>query len=260
MAKRYIDTKIWGKDWYRSLTPDSKCLWMYLITQCDHAGIIDFSVPSINFHINNNPQKDYNKIYEDLKMFGDRLVIYEDGTKIWVKTFIDFQYGGLDKLSPSVRPQKAVIDRLHQQGLIDRDSFEYTEKAEASHIKPEEVLSSYQFELEKDFPDKDVNLEIQKMVDWLKANGKRKKNYRAFARNWLRSSFQENKPKTKYKLSDFKKTVDGRSYIGYCVKCSKSQFYDKYEIHNDSRCCKSELIPKRLENANSSESRAIRPN
>ena len=98
------------------------------------------------------------------------------------------------------------------------------------------------------------------MVDWLKANGKRKKNYRAFARNWLRSSFQENKPKTKYNLSDFKTTVDGRSYIGTCSKCFKREFYDKFEIHNDSRCCKAEIIPKRLDNANTSESRTIRPN
>ena len=242
MAKRYISTDIWAKDWYRSLEPETKCLWMYLITKCDHTGIIDFSIDSFNFHVNNNPPKSYNELYEELKLFGDRLVIYEDGAKIWVKTFIDFQYGGLEKLSPTVRPQKAVIDRLHQQGLIDKDSFEYTEKAKPTHIKPREVLESYQFELEKDFPNKNIDLEINKMIDWLKSNGKTKKNYRAFARNWLRSSFQDNGTQHKYKLSDFSTTVDGRSYIGTCVKCKKREFYGKNEIFHDSRCCKAELI------------------
>lgn len=251
MAKRYIESKIWHKEWFRSLSPDKKCIWIYLITQCDHAGIIDFSVPSFNFHINSVRQKTYNDLYSDLQVFGDRLVIYEDGTKIWVKTFIDFQYGGLEKLQMNVRPQKAVIERLHQQGLIDKNSFQYTEKAETTHIKPEEVLSSYQTELEKDFPDKNVKLEIQTMVDWLKANGKTKKNYRAFARNWLRSSFNNTPKSTKYKLSDFKTTVDGRSYIGRCVSCEETLFYSKTGIFEDSRCCKAEIKPSgNYENTN----------
>ena len=208
-------------------------------------------MPSFNFHINSVRQKTYNDLYSDLQVFGDRLVIYEDGTKIWVKTFIDFQYGGLEKLQMNVRPQKAVIERLHQQGLIDKNSFQYTEKAETTHIKPEEVLLSYQTELEKDFPDKNVKLEIQTMVDWLKANGKTKKNYRAFARNWLRSSFNNTPKSTKYKLSDFKTTVDGRSYIGRCVSCEETLFYSKTGIFEDSRCCKAEIKPSgNYENTN----------
>lgn len=40
-----------------------------------------------------------------------------------------------------------------------------------------------------------VQREVEKMVDWLKAKGKRYKDYKAFARNWLRKLKPEDKPK-----------------------------------------------------------------
>ena len=38
------------------------------------------------------------------------------------------------------------------------------------------------------FPTIDIEFELAKMLDWLKATNKRKKDYRAFFRNWLRKS------------------------------------------------------------------------
>ncbi len=38
------------------------------------------------------------------------------------------------------------------------------------------------------FPSLDVEFELLKMLDWLTANQKRKKDYKAFFRNWLRKS------------------------------------------------------------------------
>jgi hypothetical protein len=38
------------------------------------------------------------------------------------------------------------------------------------------------------FPSVDIEFELAKMLDWLKATNKRKKDYRAFFRNWLRKS------------------------------------------------------------------------
>ena len=43
-------------------------------------------------------------------------------------------------------------------------------------------------EWSKKFPSLDVEFELLKMLDWLKANQKRKKDYKAFFRNWLRKS------------------------------------------------------------------------
>ena len=38
------------------------------------------------------------------------------------------------------------------------------------------------------FPSVDIEFELLKMLDWLQANQKRKKDYKAFFRNWLRKS------------------------------------------------------------------------
>ena len=38
------------------------------------------------------------------------------------------------------------------------------------------------------FPSVDPQFELAKMLDWLKANNKRKKDYKAFFRNWLRKA------------------------------------------------------------------------
>ena len=38
------------------------------------------------------------------------------------------------------------------------------------------------------FPGINIREELEKMLDWLKANNKRKKDYKAFFRNWLRKA------------------------------------------------------------------------
>ena len=51
MAKRFIDTKIWDKAWFRKLTPKNKLIWIYLLTRCDHAGIWDADWEAAEFFI-----------------------------------------------------------------------------------------------------------------------------------------------------------------------------------------------------------------
>ena len=33
MAKRFIDTKIWDKAWFRKLSAENKLLWVYILTK-----------------------------------------------------------------------------------------------------------------------------------------------------------------------------------------------------------------------------------
>ena len=51
MAKRFIDTKIWDKAWFRKLTTKNKLLWIYILTKCDHAGIWDADWEAAEFFI-----------------------------------------------------------------------------------------------------------------------------------------------------------------------------------------------------------------
>lgn len=51
-----------------------------------------------------------------------------------------------------------------------------------------EILTDENFknQLKEKFPAVNIDIEIDKAIDWLSANGRRYKNYAAFMRNWLR--------------------------------------------------------------------------
>ena len=49
-------------------------------------------------------------------------------------------------------------------------------------------------ELQEKFPTKNVKFEYEAAQDWLLAEGKRKKDYKAFMRNWLRRSKDTRNP------------------------------------------------------------------
>jgi hypothetical protein len=49
MAKRFIDTGLFDDPWFMDLTKDAKILWVYMITRCNHAGIIEINRKMIIF-------------------------------------------------------------------------------------------------------------------------------------------------------------------------------------------------------------------
>ena len=246
MAKRYIDTKLWDKAWFRRLNPTEKSVWLYMITRCDHAGILDFDYDAFNFYIGGGYNEEF--YLELFKQFADRIYLYEDNTKIWVKTFINFQYGGIETLNPNVRPQKAVIDRLVNQGFLDVDMIQPKETRKTSLENGMSLIKENTEKFKKEFDSSvDVEYEITKMTDWLKSSGKTYKDYEAFARNWFRNSKAYNtgsKKNSKYKPADFKKETGGHN-MGYCYECGERHFYNDYQIYGDSTCCKSRILPKR---------------
>ncbi len=61
-------------------------------------------------------------------------------------------------------------------------------------------------------------------------------------KRWAANDFSTN---NKNGLVNFRLDSTGNAYIGYCDKCNKSDFYSEYEIKQDSKCCKSKLIPER---------------
>lgn len=82
---------------------------------------------------------------------------------------------------------------------IDRGTLDTLQNTEIRDIDKEidrvvkgkkEILDDLLFveEMQSKFPGVDVISEIEKMKDWLSSSGKVKKDYAAFARNWLRSA------------------------------------------------------------------------
>lgn len=90
MAKRLSDTDKWKKPFIRGLEGAYKLLWLYILDDCDHAGIwqVDFEVACIRIGEDVKSEK-------ALKEFGDKIQVLNGGTKWFIKDFIEFQYGEL---------------------------------------------------------------------------------------------------------------------------------------------------------------------
>ena len=44
---------------------------------------------------------------------------------------------------------------------------------------------------------------------------------------------------------EYQLDTTGRFFIGFCAKCDVSAFYRKEELRQDSKCCKSKILPSR---------------
>lgn len=113
MAKRFIDTDLFKKQFTRGLQAPYKLLWIYIMTDCNHAGVweCDFDVAQIRLGTK------INKAQAE-KLFAEKVAVISDGEKWFIPSFIEFQYG---KLMPTNRAHTSVISLLQKYDLIDDD-------------------------------------------------------------------------------------------------------------------------------------------
>lgn len=107
MPKRFTATEKWTDPWFCSLTDNEKLFWLYLLDNCNHAGIWEpnwfmFSVYVKNFKF--NPDH-----------FKDRIVVI--GKKWHIPKFIEFQYG---VLRPDCPAHKSVITLLEKERVSEQ--------------------------------------------------------------------------------------------------------------------------------------------
>lgn len=90
MPKRLTDTDKWKKKFIKSLPPEYKLFWLYLLDDCNHAGIwhVELEVAQARLGI----QLSIEKIRG---FFRERIVEFDGGTKWFIPDFITFQYGSL---------------------------------------------------------------------------------------------------------------------------------------------------------------------
>lgn len=116
MAKRFIDTDLFRKPFVKSLEIHHKLLWLYLLTECNHAGIwqVELDVASQRLGV----QFDEATV---LAAFGGRIQPFDGGTKWFMRDFLEYQYG---ELNSAVRAHKSAMN------LLDKYSLDYGQKAE----------------------------------------------------------------------------------------------------------------------------------
>jgi hypothetical protein len=106
-VKRFFDTEMMLRPWYRSLEPRLKCLWLFMVSRCDMAGVIDMDWELASFAIGQQVSE------PDMKAMNGNAVPL-GGNKILIPGFIPFQYGELKEHSPV---HKGVFKVLESHGL-----------------------------------------------------------------------------------------------------------------------------------------------
>jgi hypothetical protein len=139
MAKRFTDTNKWRKDFIRGLQGAYKLLWLYILDECDHAGIwhVELDVASLRIGHELDEKK-------TLEAFNGHIVVFDKGHKWFIPDFIDFQYG---VLNPENRAHNSVLELLekyklkgHLRGLQGRKDKEEDKEQDMDMVKEESEI------------------------------------------------------------------------------------------------------------------------
>lgn len=115
MAKRFSDTDKWKKPFIRSMPTAYKLLWIYILDECDHAGIWQVDIPVAELKIGEKIE-----LHKAIKFFDGKITQISGGEKWFIPDFIDFQYGG--NLNPANRVHESVIKLLNKYSLLDSEN------------------------------------------------------------------------------------------------------------------------------------------
>lgn len=149
MAKRFTDTEKWKKPFVRGLQTPYKMLWMFMLDECDHAGIFIPDWDIIEIYLGHRFERE-----NVLETFGSNVIDLENG--YWfIPDFITFQYGQLNKKN---RVHASVINRLNQFDIdIDIKPLR----------SPLEGLKDKYMEKEKDLDkDKEKDNGVPEKINW----------------------------------------------------------------------------------------------
>lgn len=113
MSKRFIETGLFDDDWFMGLSQSGKIGFMYFITKCNHAGILDLNKPLFEFQTGSK--------WETVRIeLGNRLQTLKDGVYFMPK-YLQFQYPNFP--NSNVKQQKSAIDLLSKYDLIDGENL-----------------------------------------------------------------------------------------------------------------------------------------
>jgi hypothetical protein len=126
MSKRFIDTGIFDDDWFMDLSKDGKLLWLYLITKCNHAGMIKINLKLCKV------QTGINDILTVIKELDNRLVTVREQL-YFIPKFIVFQYPGFP--NSKAKAQQSAIEILKKYSLLDENNLTVTQLLPNSYNK-----------------------------------------------------------------------------------------------------------------------------
>ena len=207
MAKRFTDTDKWKKGFIRSLSPKFKLLWLYILDDCNHAGIweTDFEVASIRIGSKVTEK-------EASQVFASQIKIFDNGDKWFVAKFIDFQYGTLNENS---RPHAAVIKLLDRYDVYNIEGISPVDVAGMPNEIEKPIIKRFKEPNAGDVADYCIerknNVDPMKFINFYDSNGwkvgkNKMKDWKACVRTW-----EKNTPKDKTS----RKQLDNKDYTSF---------------------------------------------
>ncbi|MEO5367895.1 MAG: hypothetical protein H7831_16345 [Magnetococcus sp. WYHC-3] len=135
MSKRFSDTAIWSKPWFREMAPLEKVAWFYILANCDAVGVWDADLKLAEFCIGGPVNWDGLR-----KSANGNIEVLKNG-KWFLPDFVSFQYG---ELKEECRPHAHYLSLLEHHGLKERVSKGYPKGIHTLKEKEKEI------ELEKE--------------------------------------------------------------------------------------------------------------
>jgi hypothetical protein len=200
MAKRMTDSEKWKKGFFRGLEPKYKLFWLYILDDCNHAGIweADFEIASVR--LNSKINKD-----DVCRVFAHKIKVFDNGNKWFIPSFIKFQYGVLNDNSPTHRSVIKIIDDYDVYNISDTNITNI--EPDAKPIIKRFIQPSIE-EVKEYCNDRGSNVDSDKFFNFYESNGwkvgkNKMKDWRACVRTW-----EANTPKDK----TGRKQLDNKDY------------------------------------------------
>ena len=192
MAKRFTATEKWIDPWFCELGALDKLFWVYLLDNCDHAGIWQVNWPLVKFHI-----KDF--VFKK-EVFNGRILELKE-QKWFIPKFIVFQYG---ELNPENRAHLSVIHILKKEGAYkglkcpsegdkdkDMDKDNIKDKDNTTEVGGLLLKNRFLVDLKSTYKMLNVDSEILACISWHKNKGTKVKSWDRAITNWLKISYEK---------------------------------------------------------------------
>ena len=213
MAKRFIDTDLFDDSWFMELSLSAKVFWVYCITKCDHAGILELNERLAQF------QTGIKSIETVIKELGNRLVSVND-KYFFIPKYIEFQYPGFP--NSKVRQQASAVEILKRFNLFDDNLQTVSKELTNSYVNvtdnvnvnvPEKkavgvskncLMKNSGITIEQvkeafskadDIKNADAMYYFNTAMDWSNSKGEMRKDWIAAVRNFPRKDLKDGKMK-----------------------------------------------------------------
>ena len=199
--KRFTETEKWRDPWFRKLSAGAKLAFLYIIDNCDNAGVWTADKELADFSI--GMEIPWVKV---LEAFGERVSVLPSGDWLIVR-FVEFQFGKLSKdCKPHLQVMRLIekhrVSKGYPKGfrtLEEKEEDKEKDKKGDARGKPESrfEVDAYAAEIGMSKADVDSWFDHFEANGWKVGGKAAMKDWQAALRNGQRRapSFSTTKPK-----------------------------------------------------------------